>query len=98
MGVRCLVRYNSIMPQQQMRKVTVMLPKDLVERATKAHGRGSYADDPRGWKPSPLPTPTSEPAAARQSTSSQCDGWDELEGRCTGSPRTPTVGLRSTQG
>ena len=28
------------MPQQQMRKVTVMLPKDLVERATKATGVG----------------------------------------------------------
>lgn len=28
------------MPQQQMRKVTVMLPKDLVERATKASGVG----------------------------------------------------------
>jgi hypothetical protein len=40
MGVRCLVRYNSIMPQQQMRKVTVMLPKELVERATKATGVG----------------------------------------------------------
>jgi hypothetical protein len=40
MRVRCLVRYNSIMPQQQMRKVTVMLPKDLVERATKATGVG----------------------------------------------------------
>ena len=26
------------MPQQQMRKVTVMLPKDLVERAVKASG------------------------------------------------------------
>ena len=40
MRVRCLIRYNSIMPQQQMRKVTVMLPKDLVERATKATGVG----------------------------------------------------------
>jgi hypothetical protein len=40
MGVRCLIRYNPIMPQQQMRKVTVMLPKDLVERATKATGVG----------------------------------------------------------
>ena len=28
------------MPQQQMRKVTVMLPKELVERATKATGVG----------------------------------------------------------
>ncbi len=28
------------MPQQQMRKVTVMLPKELVERATKASGVG----------------------------------------------------------
>lgn len=28
------------MPQQQMRKVTVMLPKDLVEQATKASGVG----------------------------------------------------------
>jgi hypothetical protein len=28
------------MPHQQMRKVTVMLPKDLVERATKASGVG----------------------------------------------------------
>ena len=40
MRVRRLIRYNSIMPQQQMRKVTVMLPKDLVERATKASGVG----------------------------------------------------------
>jgi hypothetical protein len=40
MRVRCLIRYNSVMPQQQMRKVTVMLPKDLVERATKATGVG----------------------------------------------------------
>ncbi len=28
------------MPQQPMRKVTVMLPKDLVEQATKASGVG----------------------------------------------------------
>ena len=28
------------MPQQQMRKVTVMLPKELVERATRASGVG----------------------------------------------------------
>jgi hypothetical protein len=28
------------MPQQQMRKVTVVLPKDLVERATRASGVG----------------------------------------------------------
>jgi hypothetical protein len=28
------------MPQQQMRKVTVMLPEDLVEQATKASGVG----------------------------------------------------------
>jgi hypothetical protein len=28
------------MPQPEMRKVTVMLPKDLVERATKATGVG----------------------------------------------------------
>ena len=28
------------MPQQQMRKVTVMLPKDLVDRAIKASGMG----------------------------------------------------------
>ena len=40
MGVRCLIRYNLNMPQQAMRKVTVMLPKDLVERATKASGVG----------------------------------------------------------
>lgn len=40
MGVRRLIRYNPIMPHQQMRKVTVMLPKDLVERATKASGVG----------------------------------------------------------
>src|SRR5882672_11062953 len=39
-GIRHVVRYHGIMPQQQMRKVTVMLPKDLVERATKASGVG----------------------------------------------------------
>ena len=40
MRTRYGIRYNAIMPQQQMRKVTVMLPKDLVERATKASGLG----------------------------------------------------------
>jgi hypothetical protein len=40
MRVRCLIRYNPIMQQQPMRKITVMLPKDLVERATKATGVG----------------------------------------------------------
>jgi len=34
-----MIRYNGIVPQE-MRKVTVMLPKDLVDRATKVSGLG----------------------------------------------------------
>src|ERR1041384_4420186 len=37
--VRRAIRYNKLMPQE-MRKVTVMLPKDLVDRATRASGLG----------------------------------------------------------
>src|SRR5260370_7083084 len=55
-GIRYRIRYNGVMPQQPMRKGPVMLPKDLVERATKPSGVGLTPTLPNALQ-SRLPAP-----------------------------------------